>query len=66
MADISIGDVSGCQFFGPSYKICNITKGVFQLQPYIIKYSNSEKFRYNIYLAISELLLLSCVVEVDA
>ena len=61
-----MGGVSRYQFFGPSYKICNVTKGVSQPQPYIIKCSNSEKFRYNVYLAISELLLLSYVVGVDA
>ena len=57
--------ISGCQFFGPSYKIYNVTKGVSQSQPHIIKCSNWEKFRYDAYLAISELLLLSYVVGVE-
>ena len=62
---VSIGDVSGCQSLGPSYKMCNVTKGVSQPQPHINKCNNTEKFRYDAYLTISELLLLSYVVGVD-
>ena len=46
--------------------INNVTKGVSQPQPHIIKCSDLEKFSYNAYLAFSQLLLLSYVVGVDA
>ena len=52
--------------FGLPYKMCNVTKGVSQPQPHIIKCSKTEMFRYDAYLAISEMLLLSYVVGVDA
>ena len=42
--------------------MCNVTKGVSQPQPHIIKYSDTEKLRYDAYLAMSDLLLLSYVV----
>ena len=45
--------------------MCNVTKGVSQPQPHIIKCNNTEKLRYDPYIAISELLLLSYV-GVDA
>ena len=48
--------VSGCQFFGTSYKMSNVSKGVSQPQRHIIKYSNSEKSKSDAYPAISELL----------
>ena len=52
--------------YWPSHKMCNVTKGVSQPQPHIIRCSNTEKFRYDAYLAISKLLLLSYVVGIDA
>ncbi len=48
--------------FGPSYKVCSVTKGVSQPPHYIV---NPEKFRYDDYLAMSGLILLSYVVGVD-
>ena len=61
-----MGGISGCQFFSRSYKICNVTKRVSQPEPYIIKCSNLEKSRCDVYLAIFELFLLSYVIEVDS
>lgn len=46
--------------------MCNVTKSISQAQPYIIKYSNLEKFKYDAYLAISKPFLLSYIVGIDA
>ena len=43
----------------------NIVPGIFQQPTTIIWYSNTEKFSYNNYLAISAFILLFYVVEVD-
>lgn len=45
--------------------MCNVTKGVSQPPHHIIKCSNLEKFRYDDYIAISGLILLSYVVGAD-
>lgn len=48
------------------WPLSNVTKGISQPQPNIIKCSNTEKCRYDAYLAISVLLLVSYVFGVDA
>lgn len=60
-----LGDIRKCHFFGLLYKMCNVTKSVFQPQLFIFKSNNMVKFWYNIYLTIFKLFLLSYVIGTD-
>ncbi len=47
------------------YKMCNVTKSVFQPQLFIFKSNNMVNFWYNVYLTIYKLFLLLYVIGTD-
>ena len=60
-----MGGVSRRQFFGPYTKGVMLQTVYLNHNPILLKYRNSEKSKYDTYLAISESLFLSYVVGVD-